>query len=91
MGCDDDNALERLFKKAAEDEKGKGREIPPLRKVLQSLFSIKQSFPHLVLEGSSTLYPINWVMAHKTLHCPAQQTERESETKAQVLQHSASL
>ena len=62
-------------------------EIPPWRKVLQSLFSIKQSFPHLVLEGSSTLYPINRGMAHKTLHCPAHQTESESEAKAELLQH----
>ena len=85
MGCDDDNALKRLFKKAAEDEKGKGREIPPLRKVLQSLFSIKQSFPHLVLEGSSTLYPINWEMAHKTLHWAAQQTERERESVTRLV------
>ena len=61
---------------------------PPWRKVLQSLFSIKQSFPHLVLEGSSTLYPINRGMAHKSWHCPAQQTESESETKAEVVQHS---
>ena len=67
--------LEMVWRKLQWGEKG-GKSPWHRRRVLQSLFSIKQSFPHLVLEGSSTLYAINREMAHKSLHYPPLYKER---------------